>query len=356
MRYLFVSSGMRFGGAERVMSILANEWNRHGEEVRFFLTGTPAESCYPLDAGIEIISDFEAAQKVRFEQFIHIREIRKECTGWKPDAVISFYNDICALTAVAIRDLHIPLIYSERNDPNRVNQRRIDKFYRKIVEWKADRFVFQTEGAKRCYPDKVQKRSVVILNPMDTVSFPIHNYEDEEKIIVSVGRLEPQKNQCLLINAFSLIQDRLPDYRLVIYGEGHLREQLEEQIRKKNLQDRVLLPGAKTGIQDYIKKASLFALSSDFEGLPNALIEAMAIGLPCISTDCSPGGARELIQHGKNGLLVPCDDAEKMADAMEEMILNRELAIQCGKNALEIRKRVESSAIAKEWLSYLKNE
>lgn len=356
MRFLFIASGLRFGGAERVMSILANEWHRQGEEVKFLLTGTPAESRYPLDAGIEIVSDFEAAQKVRFEQFIHIREIRKECTGWKPDAVISFYNDICALTAIAIRGLHIPLIYSERNDPNRVNQRWIDKFYRKIVERKADRVVFQTEGARRCYPDKVQRKSIVLLNPMDTASFPIHDYEDEEKTIVSVGRLEPQKNQRLLIDAFSLIQDRLPDYRLVIYGEGHLRDQLEDQIQKKNMQNCVFLPGAKTGIQDYIKKASLFALSSDFEGLPNALIEAMAIGLPCISTDCSPGGARELIQHGKNGLLVPCDDAEKMADAMEEMILNRELAIQCGKNALEIRKRVESSAIAKEWLSYLKNE
>ena len=356
MRFLFIASGLRFGGAERVMSILANEWNRHGEEVRFFLTGTPAESCYPLDAGIEIISDFEAAQKVRFEQFIHIREIRKECTGWKPDAVISFYNDICALTAIAIRGLHIPLIYSERNDPNRVNQRWIDKFYRKIVERKADRFVFQTEGARRCYPDKVQRRSIVLLNPMDTEPFPIHNYEEEEKTIVSVGRLEPQKNQSLLIDAFSLIQDQLPDYRLVIYGEGHLREQLEEQIRKKNLQNCVFLPGVKKEIQDYIKKASLFVLSSNYEGIPNALIEAMAIGLPCISTDCSPGGARELIQHEKNGLLVPCGDADKLVTAMEEMILNRKLAIECVKNALEIRKRVESSAIAKEWLSYLKNE
>lgn len=356
MRYLFVASGLRFGGAERVMSILANEWHRHGEEVRFFLTGTPAESCYPLNTGIEIVSDFEAAQKVRFEQFVHIHEIRKECTRWKPDAVISFYNDICALTAIAIRGLHIPLIYSERNDPNRVNQRLIDKFYRKIVEQKADKFVFQTEGAKKCYPDKVQRRSIVLLNPMDTVSFPTHDYEDEEKTIVSVGRLEPQKNQRLLIDAFSMIQERLRDYRLVIYGEGHLRNQLEDQIQKKNLENCVFLPGAKTGIQDYIKKASLFVLSSDYEGIPNALIEAMALGLPCVSTDCSPGGARELIQHGKNGLLVPCDDAEKLAAAMEKMILDREMARQCGKTACEIRSIVEASVIARKWLSYLKKE
>ena len=99
--------------------------------------------------------------------------------------VISFYNDICALTAIAIRGLNIPLIYSERNDPNKVNQRAVDKLYRKIIEHKADKFVFQTEGAKKCYPEKVQRKSCVILNPMDTSSFPMHDFVNEEKTIVS---------------------------------------------------------------------------------------------------------------------------------------------------------------------------
>lgn len=353
MKYLFVASGMRFGGAERVMSILANEWYSRGEKVRFFLTGTPAESSYPLSKGINIVSSFEAAQQARFEQTVHIREIRKECLDWKPDVVISFYNDICALTAIAIMGLNIPLIYSERNDPNKVNQRPVDKIYRKIVEHKADKFVFQTEGAKKCYPDKVQRKSCVILNPMDTTSFPTHDFSNEEKTIVSVGRLENQKNQALMIDAFSMIKDQIPDFRLIIYGEGKLRNNLEDRIQQKGLQGRVFLPGAKTGIQDYIKNSALFVLSSDYEGIPNALIEAMAIGLPCVSTDCSPGGARELIKDEKNGLLVPCNDAEELASAIIKMIQDRELAKRCGENAHEIRSRVEASVIANRWLEFI---
>ena len=353
MKYLFVATGMRFGGAERVMSILANEWCSRGEKVRFFLTGTPAESSYPLSEGVKIVSSFETAQETRFEQIVHIREIRKECINWKPDVVISFYNDVCALVAFAIRGLNIPLIYSERNDPNKFNQRVIDKLYRKIVEHKADKFVFQTEGAKKCYPDKVQRRSCVILNPLDTASFPMHDFVNEEKTIVSVGRLEAQKNQSLLIDAFSMIMDQIPDFRLVIFGEGKLRKKLEDCVQQKGLQRRVFLPGAKTGIQDYIKNAALFVLSSDYEGIPNALIEAMAIGLPCVSTDCSPGGARELIVDKENGLLVPCNDTEELANAIIRMIQDRELAKRCGEKAHEIRNRVEASLIADRWLEFI---
>lgn len=353
MKYLFVAAGMCYGGAERVMSVLANMWHSSGEEVRFFLTGTPAESSYPLSEGIKIVSSFQTAQEARFEQTVHIREIRKECLNWKPDVVVSFYNDICALTAIAIRGLNIPLIYSERNDPNKVNQRAVDKLYRKIVENKADKFVFQTEGAKKCYPEKVQRKSCVILNPMDTTSFPTHDFSDEEKTIVSVGRLENQKNQALMIDAFSMIKDQIPDFRLIIYGEGKLRKNLEDRIQQKGLQGRVFLPGAKNGIQDYIKNSTLFVLSSDYEGIPNALIEAMSIGLPCVSTDCSPGGARELIKDEENGLLVPCNDAEELASAMIKMIQDRELAKRCGENAHEIRSRVEASVIANRWLEFI---
>ena len=353
MKILFVASGMRFGGAERVMSVLANEWHRMGIEVRFFLTDTPPVSAYPLDKEIEIVSSFEAAQKSRLQQPVSVREIRKECIRWKPDAVISFYNDVCALTAIAIMGLHIPLIYSERNDPSKVNQRFADKIYRRIVEQKADAFVFQTEGAKCLYPERVQKKGTVIINPMDTSEFPYHNYENEELCIVSVGRLEPQKNQAVLIEAFSRIEKSFPDYSLVIYGEGSLREQLNNLILEKDLQNRVLLPGVKPTVQKYIQNASLFVLSSDYEGIPNALIEAMAIGLPCVSTDCSPGGERKLITSEENGLLVPCGDVEQLADAMERMLRDRGLAEKCGNNARKIREQVDVTTIANSWLDFV---
>ena len=353
MKILFIAPGMRFGGAERVMSIIANELVNRGEKVLFFLTGTPAESSYKLCNDIKIISNYELAQKEIFVHFVHIREIRKQCLSWRPDMVICFYNDLCALAAIATFGLSITLIYSERNDPQNVNKRMIDKIYRKIVEYFANKFVFQSEGAKKYYPKSVQRRSCVIMNPMDTAKFPKHDFSCEEKIIVSVGRLEDQKNQMLLLESFSMIKDKYPDYKLFIYGEGSLRNLLEDYINKNGLEGRVFLPGVKHEIQEYIKKASLFVLSSKYEGIPNALIEAMAIGLPCVSTDFSPGGARELIKHEYSGLIVPNYDPIKLAKAMERMILDRDIAKKCGDNAYLIRKKVDLHTIVDEWQDFL---
>ena len=113
------------------------------------------------------------------------------------------------------------------------------------------------------------------------------------------------------------------------------------------------MPGAKEEIQEYIKDASLFVLSSDYEGIPNALIEAMAIGLPCVSTDCSPGGARELIVNGKDGFIVPCGDAQKLADAIRKMINDKSLARECGTNARQICQRTAVWKISEEWMTYI---
>lgn len=353
MKCLFVSAGMLYGGAERVTSILVNEWARNGCETKILVTRTEEISKYPLAQNVEVVSCYTDIKKARVGQLATIRIIRETCKQWRPDVVISFYNDLCALASIAILGLHIPLIYSERNDPNRTNQRLIDQVYRKIVENRADKIVFQTKGAQACYPPKVQKKSIVILNPLDTSAFPTHDFSNEKKEIVSVGRLEPQKNQKLLIESFSMLAEELSDYNLVIYGEGSLRKELEAFVELKGLTNRVFLPGAKSGIQNYIKDASLFVLSSDYEGVPNALIEAMAIGLPCVSTDCSPGGAKELIVNEKDGFITPCGDAQKLADAIRKMINDKSLARVCGTNAKQICQRTAVQKISEEWMTHI---
>ena len=312
MRCLFVAPGMLFGGAERVMSILANEWGKRNVETMILVTETDAISKYHLSDKVTMISCLEDKKNAKIPHFVIVKRVREICKKWQPDVVISLYNNLCALTALAIIGLNIPLIYSERNDPNKTNQRPIDRLYRKIVEHMADKIVFQTTGAQRCYSKSVQEKSAVILNPLNTDGFPIHDFLHEKSEIVSVGRLEAQKNQKLLIDAFTLIANDFPEYQLTIYGEGSLRKELEDYIKAKGLQERVFLPGSKNNIQEHIKDASLFVLSSDYEGIPNALIEAMAIGLPCVSTDCSPGGARELIEEGISGLITPCSDVRKL--------------------------------------------
>ena len=199
----------------------------------------------------------------------------------------------------------------------------------------------------------MQDRSDVILNPLETAGFPTHDFTSEKKEIVTVGRLEPQKNQKILIDAFSKIANDFLDYDLTIYGEGSLRPELEQFVQSKGLQNRVILPGSKNRIQEHIKDAALFVLSSDYEGIPNALIEAMAIGLPCISTDCSPGGARELINDGENGIIVDCGNSDALAKAMVSLLEDRKKAQEMGINAKKICRRADKDLVCDRWLTLI---
>lgn len=355
MRIMFVTPSMNYGGAERVISILCNEWEKQKHSICLVITGENSKCVYPLAKGIKIVClrGIDAANK--FTHLKLIKKIRRIIRIEAPDVVITFINDICAYTAISMIGFKIPLIYSERNDPNKVNQRKKDKIFRKIAEYFSKGIVFQTRGAQLCYSKNVQKKSTIILNPMNIVDLPKCDYENIRQEIVAVGRLEPQKNHKLLIEAFSKITDKYPEYILKIYGTGSLEQKLKEQIKNLSLETKVFLMGNSNHILDDIKKASLFVLSSDFEGLPNSLIEAMALGLPCLSTDCSPGGAREVIKNGENGLLTKCGDANQLAEAMMFLLEKRCRSIEFGKKAMHIREKVESSHIADCWLAFIKD-
>ena len=246
---------------------------------------------------------------------------------------------------------NIPIIYSERNDPNKTNQSKINKLFRKIVEFGATHIVFQTEGAKQCYSKKVQRKSSIILNPVELSRIPERKKEDiNYSEIVTVARLEPQKNQELLIDAFNLVCKKHQDIVLKIYGEGSLKNKLQNKIHELGLNDKVLLMGAKQDVLEWIKVYYCFVLTSDFEGLPNSLIEAMSMGIPCISTDCSPGGARQLLGDDR-GLIVPCGDKERLAEAINMYLEQKDIAIKFGEEAYKIRDEIESHTVAKEWIN-----
>ena len=146
---------------------------------------------------------------------------------------------------------------------------------------------------------------------------------------------------------------QVPSVRLSVYGAGHLREQLEQLKIELGIDTQIQLMGEKADIHSRICTAKAFVMSSDYEGLPNALMEAMSIGLPCISTDCSPGGARMLIKNRENGIIVPCDDADALAAALKEVLTDRNLARTIGNNAVSLRNKVDSRSIAHAWLSLL---
>lgn len=352
MKIAFVTPGMTFGGAERVISILANNWCEMGHEVLLFITASNKPSVYKMHEKINV-EYFDAYNENGVSHFKLLSAIRKFVNKEKPDCVLSFMNDVCAYTIVALMGKNIPVIYSERNDPNKTNQRKIDKLFRRIVETGAKHIVFQTNGARTCYSKKVQRKSNIILNPVNLDKIPHRTKENiNYSEIVSVARLEPQKNQELLIDAFSVVSKTHKDVVLKIFGEGSLKNKLQDKIDELGLTKHVFLMGAKSDVLEWIKDSFCFVLSSDFEGLPNSLIEAMCIGMPCISTDCSPGGARELLCN-QRGVIVPCGDKMKLAEAINLYLEKKEVAMQYGEEAFGLRREIEAGIVAKEWINLI---
>lgn len=352
MKLVFITPGMTFGGAERVISILTNIWCDMGHEVSIFITATDRPPVYKMNKKIKVeyFADYNEKGVSHFKLIAAIRKfVRKE----KPDSVLSFMNDVCAYTIIALMGTGIPVIYSERNDPNKTNQGKFDKVFRKIVEIGAKHIVFQTNGARICYSEKVQRKSSIILNPVNLDKIPDRiNEEINYSEIVSVGRLEPQKNQELLIDAFSVVREAHKDVVLKIFGEGSLKNKLQNKIDELGLTEYVFLMGAKSDVLEWIKESFCFVLSSDFEGLPNSLIEAMCIGIPCISTDCSPGGARELLRDDR-GIVVPCGYKEELAEAINMYLENKDIAMRYGEEAYKLRDEIESHTVAKEWINLI---
>ena len=179
----------------------------------------------------------------------------------------------------------------------------------------------------------LQKKIEVIYNPIFLEDHLVGSSltTEKQKLIISIGRLETQKNQKMLIRAFSIFERNHPDYQLVIYGEGSQRGELEGLVSELNLTGRVLLPGVVKNVFECLQKAEVFVLSSYFEGMPNTLLEAMCIGVPSVSTKVS--GAVDLIEDGKNGYLTEIDDCNMLASRIELLADDPELRFKIGERS-----------------------
>jgi len=345
----FVSGSIKGGGSERASANLSSALSRKANTKAFLFTGPALEGEYPLDTAVNrrcILSNSLRAD---------VKAMRKAFAEEQIDVAVGMgiFANICVCLAKCSRQA-TRVVVSERNAPKQDHLSRKSKLARYLLYPRADGFVFQTQEAKNFYAAHLRGRGVVIPNPLPVEQLP-EPYGDttKKKNIVSVGRMMPQKNQALLLDAFSMIAGEFPDYRLTIYGDGPLRKALEEKTSALGLEGRVFLPGYQSDVLEQIRSAALFVLPSDFEGMPNALIEAMALGLPCISTDCPCGGPRSLIENGKNGMLVPAGDADAMARAMRELLREPVRAAEIGRNALKIRDTLAASRIAEQWIKYL---
>ena len=291
---LYINSIHR-GGAERVMVNLANQLVREGNDC-ILVTSFRDSWEYPLDPKIRRISLFETPisnyiiRNIRLVMGLR-RIVKKE----KPDTILSFMAEPNFRSLIACFGIRVKKIISVRNDPEKEYPFLFTKLLAKTLFNTANHVVFQTENAKLWFPKSIQKKSSILLNPVDEI-FYLTRYNGVRKDIVTTGRLVPQKNHELLIRAYAKVSEELED-NLYIYGDGPLKGYLSELIHKLNLDDRVFLPGTIKNVAETIKSSRLFVLSSDYEGLPNSLMEAMALGIPCLSTNCPCGGPKDLINE-----------------------------------------------------------
>ncbi len=351
-KIMIITAAMVAGGAQRVISQLINIWTDEGVDISLVMT-EKMDTFYRIPDYVNINRIGRRNRNPLVDKVKRYREVRRIIKREKPDIILSLPEEIGIYTVLANIGTGIPIVVSERNNPWVMPNVKLTRALRKIAYRFVDGLIFQTENAKSFFPKSIQKKGIVLPNPLELSRIPEPWEGQREKIVVSAGRLEAQKNFALLIEAFSIFHEKHSDYRMIIYGEGRERSVLQEMIKKHGLEYEVSLPGNNSDLLNSIKNSGLFVLSSDYEGVPNVLIEAMAMGLPVVSTDCEPGGAAELIEPGVNGLLAPIRDAQALSEKMCEMIENEYLYRSCSIEALKIKARFEASTVCRDWYQYL---
>lgn len=344
LKIVFVLPDMAGGGTERVVSLLANTYVNRGHAVAI-LSFAGTQQAYALDARIETLSaggPSGGSFRVRLQRLRFMREYFRK----NPDCYIFSFSTIGTGFIVLSTLFHKRrMLVSERSDPSAYDQ----KLYRDFFYGFADCLVCQTEEAIRCFPKHLQKKARVIGNPVDA-SLPARFVGERSKRIVTAGRLEEVKNHRMLIEAFALFAQDFPEYTLELYGSGSLEGQLKRLAGQKGLEERVVFHGFCSDVKERIRDCSMFVLSSDYEGISNAMLEALAMGIPVIATDCPVGGCRTYIQDGDNGLLVPVGDTVKMAEAMKRLASDKKLAQRLSVHAEKVREAYSMDKIADQML------
>lgn len=344
------------GGAEHVLVNLADYLISQGHQVTM-VTQYQKENEYPLNANVKrVLSDINEDETTSSRTINFIRRFCKLRRIWKqeqPDVILSFIGKNNIMAIITSTGLPISTIVSVRGEPREEYYSKGLRFLAKSLFHFADGIILQTEASRSFFSSVIRKKSTILKNPIHPSFFREPYTEQREKTITAVGRIDENKNHRMLILAFSQIADEFPDYKLIIYGDGDRREELQILIKKLRLESRVVFPGKIENVADAIYKTRVFVLSSNTEGMPNTLLEAMALGLTVVSTDCPCGGPAELIEHGKNGLLTPVGDEKAMKENLRFVLNNLQRADEMGNNARITSEIYRPETVLSEWEKYL---
>lgn len=338
---------MSGGGAERVLATIANGLYEKGLGVSIALT-IEESIAYSLNPGIQIIVNRQRNDSAG--QIIFIRNLIKT---YRQAVFISFMTYQNIYTLLANLFLNAKVIVSERNDPSKTTYNRKDmEFLRNILYPTATKIVFQTPDAMRYFSKKIQSKGCIICNPLRTDLPDVYEGEPEKRI-VTIARINPQKNLLMMITGIRYVFEEMPDYQLEIYGnqEDNIDTygELLKAIRENQLEEKVIFKGFVNDICSQIRKAALYVNTSNYEGISNAMLEAIAMGLPAVCTDCPVGGAKQFIKPTENGYLIPIGDVDLFSKSVIKALRDTGLKKRSKNVAVTIRNDLKVDNIINQW-------
>lgn len=341
------------GGAERVMSELITAFHERGHKVQvitLFNEKNFAKNIeYDIPDGVELVEMKWKPNKRLLQGLIHNSELRKRIKG---DYIISMLYPATEISIIAGKLLKKPVIVSERNYPKVSPPTRKGRLIRNFSFRFADTCVFQTTEAKKYFSKSIQNKGVIIPNPISE-NLPERFSGTREKKIAVVGRLEKQKNHPMMLRTFKRFLKNHPDYELHIFSRGPLLNELQNYAKELGIDDKVFFEGFVENVNSIIRTYSMYVSTSDYEGISNSMLEALAIGLPTICTDCPVGGAKEAIKNNVNGILIPVRDEKALLKAMNRLVDDSVFSEELGIEATKIKKKYTTERIINRWLALL---
>lgn len=346
MKLTFVTSTLHAGGAERVISLLANSFCQKGYEVEIVCINKHLVF-YPIDEKVKV---WFAEDEVKSPSILKkVLWLRNHIKNDRPDVVIAFMLEVYCVTLASLIGVSVPVISSERIDPHFFG--RAKGLLRWLLLRRTTHLVVQTVRIKDFYSAKLQSRTTIIPNPVTDKVFSL-TPTLKQKRIIAVGRLAYQKNYPMMFRAFAKVHHDFPDWQLVVYGNGPQKEEIRGVIERLGMEGHIILAGKSDHVVEEMNKSSLFVMSSDYEGMSNALLEAVCVGLPVLSTDVS--GARDLITEGVNGYIVPVGNERALTLALSSMLSSPEKMDEMGRQSKALAPRFREEQIVGQWEELIK--
>lgn len=337
---------LQSGGAERVVSEISTMYADHFGEV-VILTYYDAPVFYSIDSRVRI----ECIERITgtLNKLHNALWLRRFVKREKPDAFLSFLMPFNMMAIASLLLTKTRIVVCERQDPSDVKTPLL-RIIRNFLYHFCSRIEVQTLKAKNYFSRGLQKKIAIIPNP-NHITVEEREYAlstTKVKKVAVVGRLIPLKNHQMLINAFSKVHNSRPDYHLDIYGDGEMYEALDNQIKQLGLTESIMLHGRTDNVPEALASARIFVLCSNVEGMPNALMEAMALGVSCIATDVS--GVRDIIDDGVNGFIIPVGDQKALEDRLMQLMGSEKLQDQFSRESYSVMERFDKRIIFEQWL------